>query len=163
MRIRKFSMNSVSAVATTHSIASSIDSSSSARSHSSTSPTRCEGLDLLVKAIHHVSAGSVVGVPYIQRKVIRRRRRALRFNKLVITELFKREEEEEDRENEGLPESNSMSKRQRRVMALPSKYQDSVLQPWKPYLCKFSYDRAWIEEEIPKIMIFAGSKSPSAA
>uniref|UniRef100_A0A5B7BWE3 Uncharacterized protein n=1 Tax=Davidia involucrata TaxID=16924 RepID=A0A5B7BWE3_DAVIN len=143
MRIRKFSMNSVSAVSattsfhssiTTHSIASSTDSSSSAPSDSSPSPTRCEGLDLLVKAIHHVSAGSVVGVPYIQRRVIRRRRRALRFNKLVITELFKQEDEEEEdeRENEGEPESNSMSKRQRRVMALPTKYHDSVLQPWKP-------------------------------
>ncbi|KAA8537039.1 hypothetical protein F0562_029517 [Nyssa sinensis] len=119
----------------THSIASPKDSSSSVPSDSSCFSTRCEGLDLLVKAIHHVSARSVVGVPYIQRRVIRRRRRARRFNKLIITELFNQEEEEEEeeeREKEGQPELNSLSKRHRRVMALPSKYQDSVLKPWKP-------------------------------
>ncbi|XAR63587.1 hypothetical protein NMG60_11023576 [Bertholletia excelsa] len=140
MRIRNsYPMNSVSAASTSsssssslhswitiYSIASSTDSSSSSSPWKSSSPcsTRCEGLDLLVKAIHHVCAGSVVGVPYIQRRVIRRRRRAQRFSKLVVTnnnQILK--------ENEGREKPNSTVKRQRRVMALPSKYQDCYVQP----------------------------------
>ncbi|KAL3632753.1 hypothetical protein CASFOL_025737 [Castilleja foliolosa] len=54
---------------------------------------RCHGLDLLVKAIHQVTAGSVVGVPYIQRRVtIRRRRRrgCLEFDAFLFDGLSKR-------------------------------------------------------------------------
>ncbi|KAK2965070.1 hypothetical protein RJ639_029525 [Escallonia herrerae] len=114
---------------TTHSFASSTDSSLSVAPSSShylspsSSPTRCQGLNLLVKAIHHVTAGSVVGVPYIQRRVIRRRRAAMRFNNLIITEVF--------REQRGGGGKETKTKREKRAMALPSKYQDSVLQPWK--------------------------------
>ncbi|XP_047939731.1 uncharacterized protein LOC125187225 isoform X2 [Salvia hispanica] len=72
------SSSSSSSITAAHSFASSQDSSNSCQSH----PVlpRCRGLDLLVKAIHQVDAGSVVGVPYIQRRVsIRRRRRTGRI------------------------------------------------------------------------------------
>ncbi|CAK9157257.1 unnamed protein product [Ilex paraguariensis] len=157
MRIRKFSMNSVSSppppppppppplssspsssscsLITTHSFASSTDSTSSVPSNCTSFPsiasTRCEGLDLLVKAIHHVASGSVVGVPYIQKRVIRRRRRALRFTKLNITQIFLEKKEPEVGKKEVQVQAKSKQKRQRRAMALPSKYHDSVLQPWK--------------------------------
>lgn len=103
----------------------------------------------MLKAVHHL-AGSVVGVPFVQRRVVRRRRRrasALVFNELIITQVFKKENEDEDededeeedqvetrgkiRTNKVKAKENSNPKRQRRLMALPSKYQDSVLQPWK--------------------------------
>ncbi|GAA0185823.1 hypothetical protein LIER_33111 [Lithospermum erythrorhizon] len=59
---------------TTSLASSSIDSSSSSiPSTSSTSSPKCAGLDLLVKAIYQVTFGSVIGVPYIQKRVIRRR------------------------------------------------------------------------------------------
>ncbi|KAL6989466.1 hypothetical protein U1Q18_015215 [Sarracenia purpurea var. burkii] len=145
MRIRKFLASSVSAASTSsaslsslrssitnnsfNSITSSKDSSSSTQPNSLSSSTRCEGLDLLIKAIHHVSAGSAVGVPYIQRRVIRRRRRAQRFNRLIITQLFNEDDdvETEERETKGRSEPNSIRKHKRRVMALPFKYHDSIL------------------------------------
>ena len=134
----------------THSFSSSEspNSISSTPSFSSSdSFIRCEGLDLLLKAVHHL-AGSVVGVPLVQRRVVRRRRRrasALVFNKLIIAQVFKKEDEDEHedegedqvetkgkrRTNEVKAKENSRPKRQRRLMALPSKYQDSVFQPWK--------------------------------
>ncbi|KAL3632222.1 hypothetical protein CASFOL_025206 [Castilleja foliolosa] len=54
---------------------------------------RCHGLDLLVKAIHQVTEGSVVGVPYIQRRITirrRRRRRCLEFDSFLFDGLSKR-------------------------------------------------------------------------
>lgn len=113
---------------TTHSlIASSIDSSP----FQSPSPSRCFGLNLLVKAIHQVTAGSVVGVPYIQRRIVIRRRRPLQFNNLILTttELLSKSG------STSMPKSKSKSKakRQRRVnMTMPSKYRDSILQPLTP-------------------------------
>nr|GMD03808.1 uncharacterized protein LOC109182327 [Ipomoea batatas] len=132
MRIRKSVPNSPSSSfssssLTTNSLASSTDSSSSAPFHfpsSSSSPARCRGLDLLVKAIHQVTVGSAVGFPYIQKRVVRRRRRALCFDKLSITQV-----------KIGKPTSSALGKesqRRRRSMAVPSKYQDSVLQSWRP-------------------------------
>ncbi|KAL6995953.1 hypothetical protein U1Q18_006091 [Sarracenia purpurea var. burkii] len=50
-------------------------------------------VDLLIKAIHHVPAGSAVGIPYIQRRVIGGRRRAQRFNRLIITQLFNEDDD----------------------------------------------------------------------
>ncbi|GFP79150.1 hypothetical protein PHJA_000058500 [Phtheirospermum japonicum] len=80
-----------------HSLASSKKSSNSCPSLSlmtmiGSSP-RCQGLDLLVKAIHQVTAGSVVGVPYIQRRVTirrRRRRRCMEFDAFLFDELSSR-------------------------------------------------------------------------
>ncbi|KAI3734545.1 hypothetical protein L6452_14016 [Arctium lappa] len=113
---------------TTHSLfaSSSIDSFSSSQSPS---PSRCFGLNLLVKAIHQVTAGSVVGVPYIQRRNLTRRRRPLQFNNLILTttELLSK--------SGSRSESKSKAKRQRRVnITMPSKYRDSVLQPLTPKL-----------------------------
>ncbi|KAL0422023.1 UNVERIFIED_CONTAM: protein WVD2-like 2 [Sesamum latifolium] len=121
-------------------LASSQDSSNSYPfSLLATTAHRCHGLDLLVKAIHQVTAGSVIGVPYIQRRVKirrRRRRRALQFDSCIFAELF---EQKKGQQNEKKLNSikkkqkgkNSVAKgRQRRVMGLPSKLQDSVLQPW---------------------------------
>ncbi|XP_073038949.1 uncharacterized protein [Primulina eburnea] len=72
------SSSSSSSVTATHSLASSQDSSNSSPFSLITASSRCPGLDLLVKAIHQITAGSVVGVPYIQRRVtIRRRRRRM--------------------------------------------------------------------------------------
>ncbi|KAL7589206.1 hypothetical protein Lser_V15G36558 [Lactuca serriola] len=113
---------------TTHSLlASSIDSSS----FQSPSPSRCFGLNLLVKAIHQVTAGSVVGVPYIQRRIVIRRRRPLQFNNLLLTttELLSKSGSRSRSKLKPKPKA----KRQRRVnMTMPSKYRDSVLQPLTP-------------------------------
>ncbi|KAF7137302.1 hypothetical protein RHSIM_Rhsim07G0074400 [Rhododendron simsii] len=110
---------------------SSTDSSQSSHTPSSSS-TRCEGLDLLVKAIHHVATGgSIVGVPYIQRRsVIRRRRRSnyLRFTQLFVTDGVGIEE---IKKGKGSGSEPKLKKQRRRVMALPSKYHDSVLEPWR--------------------------------
>lgn len=124
----------------THSVPSFVDSIPSSQSNSSSRSTgcetRCEGLDLLVKAVYYV-AGSMVGVPFTQRRVItrRRRRRTLVFNNFTINEIFKKEEQDEEEEKvkkaDKEAEAKSKSKRKNRVMALPLKYQDSVLQPWK--------------------------------
>ncbi|KAL1558860.1 hypothetical protein AAHA92_09273 [Salvia divinorum] len=76
------SSSSSSSITAAHSFASSQGSSSSCQFHPPPTAAlpRCRGLDLLVKAIHQVDAGSVVGVPYIQRRVsIRRRRRSGRI------------------------------------------------------------------------------------
>ncbi|KAI3973006.1 hypothetical protein MKX01_019664 [Papaver californicum] len=108
--------------------------------------TRCEGLDLLVKAVVHV-AGCFLVVPFTQRRVIRRRKRNLSFFKSFVTDFIKNQEEEiqeeEDEEVEIKEEKQkqkqkkgkqmkviSKPKRKKRVMALPSKYNDSVSHPW---------------------------------
>ncbi|OIT07496.1 hypothetical protein A4A49_15412 [Nicotiana attenuata] len=108
---------------TNNSLASSTDSSSSAPSTSTCTTTRCQGLDLLVKAIHLVTAGSVVGVPYIQKRVItRRRRRIFSFDSLFIAEIKCKGSE--------LPKRQQ---RKQRLKSVPTKYQDSVLiQSSKP-------------------------------
>ncbi|KAL7612373.1 hypothetical protein Lser_V15G08356 [Lactuca serriola] len=116
---------------TVHShVASSTDSSSSFQSSfPSSSPSRCFGLNLLVKAIHQVTAGSVVGVPYIQRRILTRRRRPIQFNNLILTttDLLSKSR------SKSISKSKPKAKRQRRVnMTMPSKYRDSVLQPLTP-------------------------------
>ncbi|KAH7863419.1 hypothetical protein Vadar_017246 [Vaccinium darrowii] len=126
-----FSSYHSSPPSSTTTAASSTDSSTSSHAPSSaSSSTRCVGLDLLVKAIHHVATGgSIVGVPYIQRRsVIRRRRRSnyLGFNQLFVTGNMGSEERAK-----GSGSEPKLKKQRRRVMALPSKYQDSVLQPWR--------------------------------
>ncbi|GMG99598.1 hypothetical protein Nepgr_001438 [Nepenthes gracilis] len=155
MRIRTSATNSVSACSSSSSssclcssnstisnlsLASSSNSSSSYFPKSSNSSSvRCEGIDLLIKAVYYV-AGSAVGVPYIQRRVIRRRKRALTFSHLMVCELFKTAKgEEEDKEQEKRKinsednDDSKLKKRRRRAMALPIRYQDSVLlHPWKP-------------------------------
>ncbi|KAJ0841641.1 hypothetical protein HanPSC8_Chr14g0632741 [Helianthus annuus] len=114
---------------TLHSLlASSTDSSSSYPSSSSSSPSRCFGLNLLVKAIHQVTAGSVVGVPYIQRRILTRRRRPTHFNNLIITTQSKPKPKSKSKSK-----SKVESRRQRRVnVTMPSKFRDSVLQPLTP-------------------------------
>ncbi|KAL8218351.1 hypothetical protein R6Q57_021724 [Mikania cordata] len=118
---------------TTHSLlSSSIDSSSSFQS---SSPTRCFGLNLLVKAIHQVTAGSVVGVPYIQKRIVTRRRRPLQFNNLILTttQLLSKSRSKPKSKSNLKSRSKSEAERQRRVhIAMPLKYRDSVLQPLTP-------------------------------
>ncbi|KAK1409756.1 hypothetical protein QVD17_36285 [Tagetes erecta] len=116
-------------------LASSTNSSSSLQSSSSfqfqfqsPSPSRCIGLNLLVKAIHQVTAGSVVGVPYIQRRIVTRRRRPIHFNNLIISTTI-------DSRSKSKSKSKLKMKtvRQRRAnVTMPSKYRDSVLQPLTP-------------------------------
>ncbi|KAK4427673.1 hypothetical protein Salat_1536300 [Sesamum alatum] len=134
------SSSSSSITAAHSSLASSQDSSNSHPfSLLATTAHRCHGLDLLVKAIHQVTAGSVIGVPYIQRRVQirrRRRRRALEFDSCIFAELFEQKKgQQNEKKLNGIKKKqkgkNSTAKgRQRRVMGLPSKLQDSVLQPW---------------------------------
>ncbi|CDP06832.1 unnamed protein product [Coffea canephora] len=137
------SSNCSSSSITANSLASSIDSSSSSTPpnfcpissgiSASSSSKRCQGLDLLVKAIHLVTAGSVVGVPYIQRRVVRRRKAAVKFNHGLILSKFQvlnREPEEEEMMNQVKSRTRSMSRRQSRAVGFPSKHQDSVLQTW---------------------------------
>ncbi|GKC94823.1 hypothetical protein Tco_1160265 [Tanacetum coccineum] len=111
----------------------SITSPSSSSSSSSSSPyppttqhpplTRCIGLNLLVKAIHQVTNGSIIGVPYIQRRIITRRKRPIQFNNLIIAtnDLLKTKKPKK-------------AKRQRRVgPTMPAKFKDfSVFQPLTP-------------------------------
>ncbi|CAI9097363.1 OLC1v1033765C1 [Oldenlandia corymbosa var. corymbosa] len=122
------SASSSSSITVNSLLASSIDSSSSSSadppylsSTSATSEKRCQGLDLLVKAIHLVTAGSVVGVPYIQRRVVQRRRRALKFNGFgfVVTQLSRQHQEEEGVKEELHIKTRSMLKRQSRMMGFP--------------------------------------------
>ncbi|CAN4108576.1 unnamed protein product [Withania somnifera] len=139
MRIRKHIPNSPSSSSssssssslftfsslTNNSLASSIDSSSST-STSSSFTSRCQGLNLLVKAIHQVTAGSVVGVPYIQKRVItrRRRRRFLSFESFIISECLQKQDDD------GVECKNgSLPKRQqrKRLKTVPNKYQDSAV------------------------------------
>ncbi|KAK9735272.1 hypothetical protein RND81_04G195100 [Saponaria officinalis] len=129
---------------------SSSPSSSTTSSSLSTATTtaytprrRCIGLDLLVKAVYHV-AGSVVGVPYIQRRVIRRRKPVIRFNHLLLTPTDddhpQIEEQHDDHEidcncdvdNGELIIVGEIMKQRRRSKVVPLKYQDSVLQSLKP-------------------------------
>ncbi|KAJ0545848.1 hypothetical protein HanRHA438_Chr08g0339301 [Helianthus annuus] len=72
----------------------------------SSSPfTRCTGLNLLVKAIHQITAGSVIGVPYFQKRIITRRRRPLHFANLILTTTSR---------SSPKPKPKSKGKRQRR-------------------------------------------------
>ncbi|KAL5702049.1 hypothetical protein ACHQM5_027317 [Ranunculus cassubicifolius] len=106
-------------------------SSSNSSSTSIDSMTRCEGLDLLVKAVVHV-AGSLLVVPFTQRRVIRRRKRALRF---TTFEFIKKEQEEEEEDYDDKDEDFEVNlkgnNKRKREKGLPLKYNDSVLQPWK--------------------------------
>ncbi|KAL2942600.1 Keratin type I cytoskeletal 40 [Bienertia sinuspersici] len=134
----------------THSLSSSSNSTSSSSSPSLSSSRRCEGLDLLVKAVYFVG-GSIVGVPYIQKRVIRRRKPALRFGNLVINSVHKLQVDDIDvdvDDDEVLDCCNNLieqkqkmmikkkktttnNKQKKRSKAIPVKYQDSVLQSWK--------------------------------
>ncbi|KAI3448712.1 hypothetical protein Pfo_005377, partial [Paulownia fortunei] len=127
-----------SSITAAHSLASSQDSSNSCPfSLFETASPRCHGLDLLVKAIHQVTAGSVVGVPYIQRRVtIRRRRRsrALEFDAFVFDELFKRKREriaKKVNNNCNNKNNSKKTKQGKNLVGLPSSIQDSVLKPWR--------------------------------
>ncbi|CAA2983261.1 Hypothetical predicted protein [Olea europaea subsp. europaea] len=102
---------------TMNSSVSSQDSSSSCPFSSTSIVTRrCHGLDLLVKAIHQVTAGSVVGYPYIQRRVtIRRRRRELKFDGFTIAELLKEERESNEKKKVN-KKGKSVTKRHKREM-----------------------------------------------
>ncbi|CAA3028078.1 Hypothetical predicted protein [Olea europaea subsp. europaea] len=138
--------SSSSSSITINSSVSSQDSSNSCPFSSTLIPTsRCHGLDLLVKAIHQVTAGSVVGYPYIQRRVmIRRRRRELKLDGFTICELLK-EEREQNEKKKMSKKGKSVMKRNKGMMGLPSKYHDSLLQPWKP---KSRRNRSAIGDEI---------------
>lgn len=127
-----------SSITASHSLASSQDSSNSCPfSLLATASHRCHGLDLLVKAIHLVTAGSVVGVPYIQRRVtIRRRRRsgALEFDRFLFDEFPKRKRESVAKKVNVKCTNNSKNKKTKKgknFVAAPPRVQDSVLQPWR--------------------------------
>ncbi|KAF9619120.1 hypothetical protein IFM89_005134 [Coptis chinensis] len=96
---------------------------------------RCEGLDLLVKAAIHVTGEFFLCIPFVQRRVIRRRKRALRFDNFSRNETSKNVEEEGKKmkkKKEGGEMKLILSPMKRkRVKGLPSKYNDSVLQSWK--------------------------------
>ncbi|KAI3448711.1 hypothetical protein Pfo_005376, partial [Paulownia fortunei] len=122
-----------SSITAAHSLASSQDSSNSCPfSLLAMASHRCHGLDLLVKAIHQVTAGSVVGVPYIQRRVTirrRRRRRVLEFDAFKFDELPKRKKERIAKKVNDI-DNNKKKKKGQNLMGLASRIQDSVLQPW---------------------------------
>lgn len=81
--------------------------------------------------MYYVVAGSVVGVPYIQRRVIRRRKRASCYSNLIVGGPLNSEvklEDGGDQEMEG-----GKRKRRKNMSGKPWKLQDSVVyQSWKP-------------------------------
>lgn len=107
-----------------------------------TASHRCHGLNLLVKAIHQVTAGSVIGVPYIQRRVtIRRRRRLdLEIDPFMLDELSDRKRERSGKKVSEIDKSEGNKKKKKTTMkkkkqgknliGLSSGIQDSILQPW---------------------------------
>ncbi|KAL2461028.1 Uncharacterized protein Adt_44448 [Abeliophyllum distichum] len=137
--------SSSSSITINSSVSSQDSSNSCLFSSTSITTRRCHGLDLLVKAIHQVTDGSVVGYPYIQRRVmIRRRRRELKFDGFTITELLKEGNEHNDKKKVSKKGKSAM-KRHKRIMGFPSKYHDSLLQPWKS---KSLRNRSAIGDEI---------------
>ncbi|XXG43568.1 hypothetical protein AAC387_Pa01g3567 [Persea americana] len=90
--------------------------------------THCEGLDLLVKAAQHVAGNVLFDVPLIQRKVVSGGKNDFKLNKADGSEI--ENEESEEKKNVEI-EVVSKPGRQKRQLSLPSKYHDSVLQPWK--------------------------------
>ncbi|KAJ4955608.1 hypothetical protein NE237_012391 [Protea cynaroides] len=135
MRIRGSSVISSSystssyAVISTNSLASSSLDSPSFSPSSIDCQTRCEGLDILAEAVHFVAGSALpMGVPVTRRRIIIRRKSAFKFSKIDISEIEKQAEEmNQEKEIRVI----TKPKKRKRVMAVPSKYQDSVLQPWK--------------------------------
>ncbi|PIM98785.1 hypothetical protein CDL12_28730 [Handroanthus impetiginosus] len=126
-----------SSITGAHSLASSQDSSNSYPfSLCASASHRCHGLDLLVKAIHQVTAGSVVGVPYIQRRVTirrRRRQRCLEFDHFLSDELPRRKREKNAKKVNKIDSNNTKKMKKtkgKNLMGLPPRIQDSVLHPW---------------------------------
>lgn len=113
--LSSISYSSSIAAAATHLSSSSTDSSSSYYPTSSNLATKCQGLNLLVKAIHLVTAGSVVGVPYIQRRIVRRRRRISEIDRLFMSQLTSFHQESE---NTGNVKTRSMMRRQKKPDSL---------------------------------------------
>ncbi|KAL8028763.1 hypothetical protein ABFX02_14G181900 [Erythranthe guttata] len=129
-----------SSITAAHSLVSSEDSSNFCQfSLLSTSSHRCHGLNLLVKAIHQVTAGSAVGVPYIQRRVTIRRRRRLRgleFDSFVLDELPQRKTESirkkvnnNNNNNNKIGKNENNKKKKMQTKDLIG-IKDSILQPW---------------------------------
>ncbi|KAL1531527.1 hypothetical protein AAHA92_31656 [Salvia divinorum] len=106
--------------------ASSASFQDSSNSSPHPSPHRWHGLDLLVKAIHQVTAGSVIGVPYIQRRVTirRRRRRGLDSAPFVFEELPERKSSK--RVCNSKEKKNKMMKKK----GFTVEVKDSVLHSW---------------------------------
>ncbi|KAL7083855.1 hypothetical protein ACP275_14G187600 [Erythranthe tilingii] len=127
-----------SSITAAHSLVSSEDSSNFCQfSLLSTSSHRCHGLNLLVKAIHQVTAGSAVGVPYIQRRVTIRRRRRLRgleFDSFVLDELPQRKIErirkKVNNNNNKIGKNENKKKKKKMQTKDLIGIKDSVLQPW---------------------------------
>ncbi|KAL7126317.1 hypothetical protein ABFS83_14G178200 [Erythranthe nasuta] len=129
-----------SPITAAHSLVSSEDSSNFCQfSLLSTSSHRCHGLNLLVKAIHQVTAGSAVGVPYIQRRVTIRRRRRLRgleFDSYVLDELpqrkmvrIRKRVNNNNNNKIGKNENKKKKKKKKQTKDLIG-IKDSILQPW---------------------------------
>lgn len=126
------SYSSSSIITAANSSASSQDSSNSCPHPSS---HRWHGLDLLVKAIHQVTAGSIIGVPYIQRRVTTRsRRRRLGFDSdaFVFDGLPQRRSSKRIGSNDKRKKSTTTTtkRKMKKEMGLPIAAQDSVLHSW---------------------------------
>ncbi|KAJ4955575.1 hypothetical protein NE237_012358 [Protea cynaroides] len=122
MRIRGSSaISSSHAAIYINSLASSSSNSHSSSPSSIDCQTRREGLDILAEAVHFIAGSALpMGVPVTRRRIIIRRKN--------ISEIEKQAEEmNQEKEIRVI----TKPKKRKRVMALPSKYQDSVLQPWK--------------------------------
>ncbi|KAL8555106.1 hypothetical protein ACS0TY_003057 [Phlomoides rotata] len=135
------STSSSSSITAANSSDSSQNSSNSCSfSLISTASPRCHGLDLLVKAIHQVSDGSVVGVPYIQRRVtIRRRRRShgLEFASFLFDELSERRSEriakkihKNGNKDKVKEKKKQTMKKGKNVIGLPIPIRDSIWHSW---------------------------------
>lgn len=121
---------------------------SSNSSPSSESTERCEGLDLLANAVRHVVGNVLDGsaaalmmesefwVPFMQRRVVRRRKKAFWLRKTgeIEGEGMEIEKKSLIRENSMIgveSERVASSGLRAKGRRLPSCYDDSMLPPWK--------------------------------
>ncbi|KAL5988998.1 hypothetical protein ACLOJK_027100 [Asimina triloba] len=105
---------------------SSLPSSPFNSSHSIDNKARCQGLDLLVQAVIHV-AGWVVFAP---KNAPMKEKRDFQFKNDKIQNESNEKKVVSKKEGERI-DVISNPKRLKRSLTLPSKYKDSVLQPWK--------------------------------
>ncbi|KAK9146487.1 hypothetical protein Sjap_006390 [Stephania japonica] len=127
MRIRSSFISSDPSICNSSAFKCSTDSRSLVifQTNSSTSidfNSRCEGLDLLVEAAIYISGELFLESPNMDHD---------RIGSKESKDEDQEQEEEEVVEKGRVIDVISKPKRRQRVMALPSKYNDSILQPWK--------------------------------
>ena len=83
------------------------------------SSTRCEGLDLLVLAVIEVFGDGALETEHIGSSGVEEEQ--------GTREMVEKRKEELD----GDAEAGPKRKRRKRQLAMPSRFQDSVMQPWK--------------------------------